>query len=169
MGWITLECTSPCLGMWSMDFFFLSFFEVEKSQRHRVHLVYKGQRGGHALGRWEVGQLSVGHDARRSLPMAEVSARLGARSRRADTKGQGGQWGNSDFWSGQGLNISGRSYVMDHCSREGTQHAVHVLCYRTAALPDFPAAFQIKDALGWLLATSMISRAGLGAGKSCIK
>lgn len=78
-------------------FFFLSFFEVEKSQRHRVHLVYKGQRGGHALGRWEVGQLSVGHDARRSLPMAEVSARLGARSRRADTKGQGGQWGNSDF------------------------------------------------------------------------
>lgn len=25
MGWITLECTSPCLGMWSVDFFF-SFF-----------------------------------------------------------------------------------------------------------------------------------------------
>lgn len=74
--------------------------------------------------------------------------------------------------------MSGRSYKVAHHSREGTPHSTYI-CGPTGAtvLICFPAAFQRKASLGWLLVPSRprqarldtVSGAGLGEKKSWTK
>lgn len=88
MGWITLYCTRHWPGIWSIDFFFLSVFEVEKKQRHRVHLMFEEQRAGYGFGRWDAVQLLLRDDGHRSVPIAGNIAGMGMTcGRRADTEG----------------------------------------------------------------------------------
>lgn len=104
-------------------------------------------------------------------------------------KGQGGEWGNclgshkiwevfaQDFWSATSRGL-GRSYLVAHHSREGTPQAVYIRgAIGATVLLDFPAAFQRKASLGWILVPSRARQAGvdtvsgaeLGEGKSWIK